>query len=271
MIEFLSYFAGVILVLLGAIVAVNSKWVERRKVAVVLTLAAAGLVDLWATQRAAGRGDAAIAELKVTSAELKVASSEQTRLAGLNSKLQAEILLVSKENRELSEVNRGLSTEALTIARGDPATPPYLWLSSFDIRSELPHATLYFMNPSKKYAARDVNASLRFDHATFTTEAKSVPPNSRAPAPIPNIAGLPSAKISVASLSKQGARVLFVSVIASGAGSYSQVTALIRSENKVLQAMRLYRADDPSKIVDSKSEPGFPADFKWPNLPRGAG
>lgn len=103
--------------------------------------------------------------------------------------------------------------------------------------------------------------------ALILTEAESVPPNSRVPAATPNKVGLPSTIVYVPQLAKVGSRITFVAVIASSAGSFSQVTALVRSsQTEVSQAIRVYRTADRSKIIFSRTDTGFPTDFAWPKV-----
>lgn len=249
MVEFLAYFVTAALVVIGAIATVNQTWTERHNRGVGGALIALGLIALACTWVQGRREDKAL--------------KEQSLLQVRNTKLQEEILAVSKQNREIT-------SETLRAALGDPDNPPYLW-SNFDFKIRPLRSYVYIKNSSQKYAARSVTASLRSD-ATLTSSAASIPPNNRVPARFPNKVGVESNLLNLPQLDAIGAHISLVNTIASAAGSYVQVTAMVRSsETTVLQAVRLSKIDDRSKIILSREDDGFPSDYVWPSLDSAAG
>lgn len=243
-VQLFAYFVDATLVALGALVAVNSKWAERHKRRVGGALVVLGLV--------------ALAFTIVQGARENAAAKRRDEAEALNVKLQGEILEISKENREIT-------TETLRVALGDPDNPPYLW-TDFDVTRRHLLADVYIVNPSKKYGAHSVSASMPMDTpAPVASRAASVPPDSRVPADFPNKLGVGSNRQVLPELDAIGARRIFESTIASSAGSWAQVTLMVRSSaTTVLQAVRVSKLDDPSTIVFSKQDPGFPPDFPWP-------
>ncbi len=244
MVQFFAYVVNAALVVIGGIVTVYSRWAERNKITVLCALISLGF--------------AALAFTWVQGAREQTAVEEQSKLQTRNSKLQEEILAISKQNREIT-------TETLRAALGDPDNPPYLW-SSFDFKRKPLRSYVYIKNSSQKYAAHSVTASLRPDAVlTITSSAASIPPNNRVPASFPNKVGVESNVLDLPQLDAIGAQINFVNTIASSAGSYVQVTAMVRSsETTVLQAVRLSTTDDRSKIILSRQDDGFPSDHAWP-------
>jgi hypothetical protein len=244
MVEVFAYCVNAALVVLGGVVAVNPTWAERSKKEVGGALVALGLFALIFTWIQGAREEAA--------------AERRDEAESLNVKLQGEILEISKQNRETT-------TETLRAALGDPDNPPYLW-SDFDFKTKPLRSQVYIMNSSRKYAAHSVTASLTLD-GTFlvTSRGASVPPGNRVPAAFPNKMGIDSNALALPQLDKIGGRYIFVNTIASSAGSYVQVTLMVRSsETDVRQAVRVSKIDDRSKIVFTRQDDGFPSDFAWP-------
>lgn len=246
--EFLTYVAHAILISLGAAVTVNPDWAARNKARVGGTLVVFGFIALGLTGVQSSRENA----------ELNKALETQSELVASNLKLQKENLALSTENRELAN-------ETLRVALGDPDNPPFLYVSDFDFGGRMPKGHAYVMNSSVKYAAQNVTVSLKLDGETVTSVTVSIPPSNRTPAALPNRVGVVSNSIDVPSLAKVGARATYVSVIASSAGSYQQVTGMVRStDSRVLQATRVSKLNDRRKIIFSREDAAFPKDFVWP-------
>lgn len=223
-------------------------------------------------EEAEERRDQALADLATktvrlndVTTELNTMFAEQKRLAEVNSAQQLQILALTERNSKLAERNSDLAGETLRTARGDPDNPPYLMFADFRFDEKPLRATIYLKNSSKNYAAQNVTSSVNLDGIIVTSRGTSVPPNNRAPAAFPNRFGVDSNVLHLPQLESVGSNVTFVTVIASSAGAYAQVSGLVRSsETSILQSVRVSPINDRSKVILSHSDPGFPANFAWP-------
>ena len=239
-----------------------SKWVEDNKGKVLGAYFILGLLTFFLSVNADQRNRDTEAERDNVVAKLDDSVQEQNRLSERNSALQQETLALSKENRELSN-------ELLQRTRGDPNNPPYLYFFEFVLNKSPPLVRPYLVNSSAEYAAREVTVSMELGGSLFTSEAYSLPPSNgfigRASVTVPNTAGRDSRSIGLPAIQQVGRKTVIPSLLVSSAGSYRQITALIRqSDTVVLQAARVYRDQDRSNPIFARSDPGFPDDFDWP-------
>jgi hypothetical protein len=266
MAEVLSYSNSIVafvLLVAGIAVTLWSKWVEKNKWTTFAAFLLLGIVAMIFTIASDLQDAATELERDDAIGGLELSMQEQERLEIRNSQLQEEAIELSRELRQLS-------SETLLSVIGDRDTPPYLYLFDFNIsREEGPRVRPYLVNPSRAYAARDCTVSMSFDGGRqATSEAYSVPPDSRVPVAMPGTGVFSFQFLTLKQLQGVGDVITFTTGIACSAGTYVQQTSATKSAvDSLVQRTRVFRVADRSAPIFSKTDDGFPASFAWPELP----